>query len=204
MSDHDDDDRGESRRTIARRQRREAGDLSAKLANDLMKLPATALGELDLDDDLREVIDRTRAISSQKARRRAERSLAGELRNYDLADLAAQLARAQSTGRAGPALFQQAEQWRERLIDEGISAAADLPGDPGPTLPRLIERAQRERETGRPKGAARALFRHIHAILENPSPDQPSSSDDDDASANPAPSDDDASATPAPSDDDDN
>lgn len=179
MTDHDDDDdRPESRRTIARRQRREAGDLSGKLANDLMKLSASMLGELDLDDDLRDLIDRTRAIASQKARRRAERSLAGELRSYDLADLAAQLARVQSAGRAGPALFQQAEQWRERLIAEGISAAAGLPGDTGHPLPRLIERAQRERETGRPKGAARALFRHIHAMLENPVQDQPAPSGD--------------------------
>jgi ribosome-associated protein len=176
MSDRDDEP--ESRRTVARRARRSAGDLSGKLANDLMKLSPTLLGQLELDEELRDVVDRTRAITSQKARRRAERSLAGELRAHDLADLAARLARLQTTGRAGPELFQQAEQWRERLIDEGLPAAAELPGGTGDPLPQLISRAQRERETGRPKGAARALFRHIHAILKSPPPDQSAPSDE--------------------------
>src|SRR5256885_1802527 len=63
----DRDDRGESRRQIARRQQRKAGDRSARLANALMKLPVSALGKLGLDEDLRASVDRARAVTAGDA-----------------------------------------------------------------------------------------------------------------------------------------
>jgi ribosome-associated protein len=161
----DGDDRPESRRQIARRAQREAGERSARLARELMTLPASALGALDLDDDLREAVDGARKVTAHIARRRAERSLAGELRREDLDQLEARLASAQSKGRADQQTFHLAERWRARMIEDGVAAAADFPGGATEPLPRLIEEAQRERATGRPPGAARALFRHIVAVL---------------------------------------
>jgi ribosome-associated protein len=164
MSDRD--DRGESRRQIARREQRTAGERSARLANALMKLSAPALGKLGLDEELREVVDRARAVTSQVARRRAERALAGALRREDLVELAAKLAKVQDTGSGEPQQFHLAEQWRARMLEGGLAAAAGFPGGVAEPLPRLIEQAQRETATGRPPGAARALFRHIAAALK--------------------------------------
>lgn len=176
---NDDDDRGESRRQIARRAQREAGDRSARLAHELMTLRASALGALNLDEDLREVVDRARAVTAHVARRRAERGLAGELRRVDLGDLETRLERVQTTGAAEPQRFRLAEDWRSRLIEDGITAAAEFPGGAVDPLPRLIEEAQRERTTGKPRGAARALFRHIVAVLSAPPADQVEAADDD-------------------------
>ncbi|HEX7839360.1 MAG TPA: DUF615 domain-containing protein, partial [Kofleriaceae bacterium] len=103
MSDRD--DRDESRRQIARRAQRTAGDRSARLANALMKLPASALGKMGLDEDLRDAVDRARAVTAQSARRRAERTLAGDLRRVDLAAVEARLAKVQATGTAEPQPF---------------------------------------------------------------------------------------------------
>jgi len=161
-----DEDDGESRRAIARRQTRKAGDRSAKLARTLMELKQSSLDKLDLDDDLREDIVRARAVTSPIARRRAERTLAGDLRHVDLVDLAERIANVEETGNADPRLFHLAEQWRAKLIEGGIGAAADFPGERGDPLAQLIERAQRERDTGKPPGAARALFRHVFAMLK--------------------------------------
>jgi ribosome-associated protein len=160
------DDREESRRQVARRQRRKAGDRSARLANTLMKAPESSLGKLGLDDDLREAVDRARAVTSPIARRRAERALAGDLRRIDLAELETRLANVQETGAAEPRLFHLAEKWRTRLIEEGSAAAAEFPGGNQDPLPALIQQARRERDTGRPPGAARALFRHVMAVLK--------------------------------------
>jgi ribosome-associated protein len=162
----DRDDRGESRRQIARRQQRKAGDRSARLANTLLKLPLSALGKLGLDEDLRASVDRARAVTAHIARRRAERTLAGDLRRIDLRALDARLAQVQTTGAAEPQQFQLAEQWRARMIEGGIAAAAEFPGGVADPLPQLIASAQRERATGKPPGAARALFRHIAAVLK--------------------------------------
>lgn len=162
----DRDDRGESRRQIARRQQRNAGDHSARLANALMKLPVSALGKLGLDEDLRASLDRARAVTAHVARRRAERTLAGDLRRIDLVALAARLAQVQTTGAAKPQQLHQAEQWRARMIEDGLAAAVEFPGGVAEPLPQLIAAAQRERATGKPPGAARALFRHIAAVLQ--------------------------------------
>ena len=175
VSDRDDDDGGESRRQIARRMQRAAGDRSARIAQALMKLPASALGKLGLDEELREKVVRARAVTAHIARRRSERALAGELRRVDLFELEARLEKVRATGAAEPARFHLAEGWRARLIEGGIAAAADFPGGAAEPLPRLIEQAQRERVTGRPRGAARALFRHVAAVLNA----QPSTAADD-------------------------
>ena len=164
MSTRDDDTR--SARQIARGEQREAGERSARLASALMKLPAPALAKLELDDDLRAAIARARAVTSQSARRRAERTLAGDLRRAELDVLERQLAAAGNAGAADARQLHLAEHWRAKLIDEGAAGAADFPGGFDDALARLIDAARRERDTGRPPGAARALFRHIVNVLK--------------------------------------
>lgn len=132
-----------------------------------MKLRAQDLAKLELEEGLREAIDRARAVTSHNARRRAERTLAGDLRRHDLAEIAAQLARIDDNGMADARQFQLAEQWRARFLDEGIAALPAFPGGDDAELPRLIDAAQRERSTGRPPGAAKALFRHVVDLLKH-------------------------------------
>jgi len=131
-----------------------------------MKLPASALAKLGLDEEVREAVDGARAITAQNARRRAERALAGDLRRHDLDDLASRLAKLDATDTDERARFETAERWRTRLIEEGSVAAAEFPGGPQEPLPQLIAQARRERTTGKPPGAARALFRHLVAGLK--------------------------------------
>lgn len=155
----------ENPRVIAKRQKRAAGDRSATLARTLMQLPDTTIEKLELGEDLQHEVEQARKITSQIARRRAERSLAGALRGEDLVELQRKIENVQETGSAEPRLFHQAEQWRARLIEEGLAAAAEFPGGAVDPLPQLIQNARRERDTGKPPGAARALFRHVMAVL---------------------------------------
>ena len=178
MTDDTDDD-GPSRRQVAKAARREAGDRSSELARKLMLMPDTTLEKLDLEDDLRGVIERARSVKPLVARRRAERTLAGELRRIDVSDLRKRLANVESSGVAVPALFHLAEKWRTRLIEEGPEAAAQFPGGTEEPMPRLIAQAKREATTGKPPGAARALFRHVIAVLKARS--RADDDDDDDA-----------------------
>lgn len=131
-----------------------------------MKVPESTLRKLELDADLKDVVIKARAVTALGARRRSERALAGELRRIDLVKLAAKLATVQATGAAEPEQFHMAEKWRARMVAEGLSAAAEFPGGAEDPLPQLIQKAQSERDTGKPPGAARALFRHIVAVLK--------------------------------------
>jgi ribosome-associated protein len=171
-----DDDEEDTPRTLRRRQVRAAGDESARLASALMKASPASLAALGLDDDLREAVDRARRVTAHIARRRAERALAGELRrSTDLDEIGRRLANAQRSGAAEPRLLHLTERWRERLIEEGVSGAAGLPGGAAEPLPRLIQAARSERSTGKPPGAARALFRHILQLLKAQAPSDPDS-----------------------------
>jgi len=127
-----------------------------------MKLGAPALGKLPLDDTLRSELERARAIPSQNARRRAERALAGSLRRLEDNELTA-IETALANPTADNDQFHDAEQWRTRLIEDD-AALAEFGADP--ELPTLIAKARSERDTGKPPGAARALFRHIMATLK--------------------------------------
>lgn len=162
-----DDDR--TARQISRSKTKRAGDRSAKVALQLMKLKDHQLAKLDIDAELREEIETARRVTSLIARRRAERTLAGELRHVDLAVLEDKLDKLDQHDAGDVRKLHEAERWRARLIEEGIAAAAELPGGHDDELPRLIAAAQRERDTGRPPGAARALFRYVMARLQQPS-----------------------------------
>lgn len=156
----------ESRRQTNQREKREAGDRSSRVARQLMELAETSLAKLDLDEDLRDEIVRARKVTQQIARRRAERTLAGYLRGVDIADLQQRMANVEATGSADPRLFHAAEKWRARLLEEGSKAAEEFPGGNVDPLPLLIQNARRERDTGKPPGAARALFRHVMTVLK--------------------------------------
>jgi ribosome-associated protein len=157
-------------RQISRSKQKRAGDRSARLANTLMKLPGPKLAKLKLDEELREAVDRARAVPSHIARRRAERTLAGELRRHDLEELDDQLAKLEQGSSAETRQFHEAERWRARLIEEP-GALEEFPGGSDDKLPSLIDAARRERDTGLPRGAARQLFRHVVARLRPPEPE---------------------------------
>lgn len=187
MSDEDDP---RTNRQIARGKMRRTGDRTAKLAAQLMKLRAPFVKKLEVEDVVLEAIERARLVTTHIARRRAERTLAGDLRRHGV-DLAALEERLQKLdeGDADAQQFHLAEQWRTKLIAEGIKAAEKFPGGAAPELPRLIEAAQKEKEIGKPPGAARALFRHIAeqlqaqrraAMLAAAESDDADDSDDDD------------------------
>jgi ribosome-associated protein len=159
------DDR--SARMIARSKRRKAGDRSARIANALMKLKPEAVRKVVPDEDLQEAVARAQAITSLIARRRAERTLAGELRRYDLVEIDERLSKVHESDNADQELFHQAEQWRARLIEDA-AALAEFPGVADDELPRLIDAARRERDTGKPPGAGKKLFRYVAEALREP------------------------------------
>ena len=156
MSDDDLSDRQK-----AKQNRRRAGDRSSELARVFMLMKEPTLDKLELEEDLRAAVDRARKVTSPIARRRAERTLAGDLRGEDLAALAEQIATVEQTGNLDSHLFHLAEQWRTRLMDEE-GASTEFPGS---VQMQLIINARRERDTGKPAGAKRALFRAVMEAL---------------------------------------
>jgi len=132
-----------------------------------MDLKAPVVKRLELEEGLRDAIERARTVTAPIARRRAERTLAGDLRGFDLDEIEAALGAAEHHDNVEARRFHVIEQWRDKLVEGGMAAAAaeDFPGEVDDELPRLVDAAQREKTTGKPPGAGRALFRHLAAIL---------------------------------------
>ena len=146
------DDDGPSRRQLAKKQRRDAGDRSGDLSRKLMSVSDSTLARLELEEELHGAVVRARAITSNTARRRAERALAGELRRFDLDDVERKLANVQSAGVAEPQLFHLAERWRTRMLEpegrlaNGERTLVDRAGGKGVDLAGRVDRIEEERK----------------------------------------------------------
>lgn len=168
MIDHDDEEEEESARQRARAERHQRGRKSAALAHTLMSLSDSLLKGIEMDQEVRDAVQRARSITSRGGRRREERRLAGELRLIDYTELDAQLLLLEESGRADARMFQLAESWRARMIEEPSADQAFQAEYPGLDMQRwqaLISDAQRERRVGKPKGSAKTLFRAIMTVL---------------------------------------
>src|SRR5205085_837239 len=122
-----------SDRDERKRERRDAGERSARVARELMGCKETALEKLEMPEDLREELTAARAIESPIARRRAARTVAGALRHVDLDELEGYMIKITATGTASTdtRLFHAAEEWRTKLI---AAEQADFPGGYTDTL----------------------------------------------------------------------
>ena len=166
MGRGDNDER--TARQISRGKTKKLGDKSSRLARVLMEMKESVVKRLAMDDDLREAVGRARQVVTLVARRRAERTLAGDLRHFDLAELEDNI-RKIDDNEFDVRRFHLAEEWRSKLIAEGMDALATFPYREAAVadleLPRLVDAARREHTTGAPPGAAKKLFRAVAELL---------------------------------------
>lgn len=153
-------------------QRREALDVLA-LAQRLADLSASQLAKLPVPEPLRPHIEETRRITSHIARKRQMAFLAKQMRREDEETLDAIRDALDSGGEAArqeTALLHRAERWRERLLDEGDAALAELieahPAADRQQLRQLVRNALDERRRNKPPHAFRELFRAVRELLE--------------------------------------
>ncbi|MBP3984899.1 ribosome-associated protein [Pseudoxanthomonas helianthi] len=158
------------------------------LAEKLVALPPAQLLRLPIPESLLPHIHETQRITSHIAHKRQLQYLAKQMRReddevlqaiHDALDEGGEMARREA------AQLHQAERWRERLLDDGDAALAELL-DEFPTADRqklrqLVRNAHDERAKNKPPRAFRELFREVRALLlssEDETPDGSEESDD--------------------------
>jgi len=177
MIDHDDDgeEAGDGWDGPSRSQLRREALAVFELAERLMEQNDAELVRLPLDDELRELVRESQRISQQIARKRQTQFLAKNLRREDDAVLDAirhALDHAKADSRRDTAVLHRIEAWRDRLIDEGDAALAELvashPAADRQHLRQLARNAHAERLGNKPPHAFRELFRALRELLEEP------------------------------------
>jgi ribosome-associated protein len=155
---------GDDDEIVSRSQlRREALDV-LKLAQALAELSDAQLKSVPLSDDLREEVQRTRAVKQQIARKRQSQFLAKQMRKLD---------DDRDLGRRETAVLHHLETWRERLISEGDEALNELVAQfhtaDRQQLRQLARQARAEREKNKPLHAYRELFRVLRELQDQAS-----------------------------------
>ena len=152
-------------------QRAEALEVRS-LAEKLVALPPAQLLRLPVPESLLPHIEETRRITSHIAHKRQLQYLAKQMRReddevlqaiHDALDEGGEMARREA------AQLHVAERWRERLLDEGDAALAELLGEfpaaDRQKLRQLVRNAHDERAKNKPPRAFRELFREVKALL---------------------------------------
>lgn len=156
----------------SRTQQREEALEVRSLAEKLVALPPAQLLRLPIPESLLPHIAETRRITSHIAHKRQLQYLAKQMRReddevlqaiHDALDEGGEMARREA------AQLHQAERWRERLLDEGDAALADLLGEfpaaDRQKLRQLVRNAHEEKMKNRPPRAFRELFREVKALI---------------------------------------
>jgi ribosome-associated protein len=175
----DEEDYGPSRT----QQRREALAVLA-LASQLVAMQPSRLAKLELPDDVRDEITRTRNITAHIAHKRQLAFLAKVMRRYDdevFASVRAELGENREKQRQENAAMHRLEAMRDRLIAEDEAALSELiaehPQVDRQHLRSLVRKARIEKETpNKPPRAYREIFQLLKELAG-------SQSDDDAASA---------------------
>lgn len=166
-----DEDSGEFFGESRSQNRREALEILA-LGEKLVDLTPAQLSRLPIPEDLMPHIEYTKRITAHGARKRQLAFLAKHMRREDEATLDAirdALDANSDTSRREVALLHRAEQWRDRLMDQGDAALTALldeyPHADRQELRTLVRNAQAERAKNKPPRAFREIFQVMRSLL---------------------------------------
>lgn len=144
--------------------KRQAQDRQGLVAR-VLELAPSEWERLGFGESERKSMMEGKRIKASGARNRQIKYLARILDDAALESAAAFLDNRHSQQLEANRAFHGLERWRDRLIAEGTEAMGDLlveyPDMDRQQLRHMILGAQRERDTGKPAGAAKKLFRYL-------------------------------------------
>lgn len=149
-------------------QKRESHALK-DMGERLTKMPAEQLARMPLPDTLRDAVEEGRRIRQPGARKRQLQYIGKLMRTLDTEPIRNALAELDLSNARSTAHHHLAEQWRERLLEEGDAALSELVGKYPEAdrqhLRQLMRKAANERRANKPPQAARTLFRYLRELL---------------------------------------
>lgn len=169
-----DEETGEYRGDSRSQQRREALEVLA-MGEKLASLTDAQLAKLPVPETLLPHVREARRITSHIARKRQMAFLAKQMRREDdevLDAIRDALDEKGETARREIAAMHRIETWRDRLVDEGDAALAELlelhPAADRQALRQLVRNTLEERKRNKPPRAHRELFRQLRELMAAP------------------------------------
>jgi ribosome-associated protein len=149
--------------------KRRSDDLQA-LGEALIGLPDSEFDALPLPEQLREAVLLARRITAHGGLYRQKQYIGKLMRKIDAEPIRAALNAKHERERVEALRFRRIEQWRERLVKEGVEALEQLRAETSVGLELkmfhdLIQRTREERARNAPPHAGRELFRLLKEAL---------------------------------------
>ena len=149
--------------------KRDAEELK-RLGAEMVELGKNALDKIPLDTDLRDAIELAQRIKKE-GRRRQMQLIGKMLRSRDVEPIRQALDKLKNRHNQQVALFHKLEQIRDRLIDNGDEAVAEVlnlwPDADRQQLRSLIRNAKKEKEGNKPPKSARLIFQYLRELAES-------------------------------------
>lgn len=141
-----------------------------KMGEMLVDLPQSQLDKIPLPNVLIQAITLARNIKSREAKRRQLQFIGKLMRTIEIEPIQAAIKKEKSINTQVTAQFHQAEEWRERLINEGDDALQAFLSLHTETdrqkLRQLARQAQHDRKSGKNTGAEKTLFRYLRELIK--------------------------------------
>jgi ribosome-associated protein len=155
---------------LSKSERKRLSDELQRLGEALIELPAMEFDVLPLPENLRDAVLLARRITAHGGLARQKQYIGKLMRKIDVAPIRDALAARGERQRIEALQFRRIEQWRDRIVEEGLPAierllsetSASIDAD---TLLALANDARHERRTESPPHASRELFRLLRESL---------------------------------------
>ncbi|MDN2482163.1 ribosome biogenesis factor YjgA [Vibrio agarivorans] len=138
-----------------------------KLGEELVNLKPSVLEKFPLSDDLRDAIKDAQRFNKE-ARRRQIQYIGKIMRNEDPEPLQAALDKVRNKHSQATAELHKLELLRDRVVEEGDSAIADVlelfPSADRQRLRQLSRQAAKEKKAGKPAKAFREIFQVLKEL----------------------------------------
>ncbi|MGD2074290.1 MAG: ribosome biogenesis factor YjgA [Gammaproteobacteria bacterium] len=167
---HDDKEFLDRDHPPSKSQRKRDAQALQQLGTELLSIPASDWHLLGLPDRLISALEEAGRIRARGARKRQLQYIGKLMRDIDPEPIRRHFESLRLRRREQAHLHHQLEAWRDRLVEEGDSAAeAYLERHPladRRRLRRLVRQARSEGDGNRGAGARRALFRYLRDLAE--------------------------------------
>lgn len=141
------------------------------IGEELTRLNADQLAELDLPERLLDAISEYKRISKFGAQKRQRQYIGKLMREIDPGPIIAKLGAWKGLSREHTAWLHQVERWRDRLLEDDAALTelmAEHPGVDAQRLRTLLRNAHKEKEQNKPPKSYREIFQLLKELIEAP------------------------------------
>lgn len=138
------------------------------LGKELVNLPKEQFAKIELSEGLYDAVVEARHIHQHGALKRQLQYIGKRMRTVDAEDIREQIDTLIGQSKHAAAALHHIERWRERLLEDGDTALAELVAEFSNAdrqyLRQLMRSAKKETLGNKPPKSARALFKYLREL----------------------------------------